>query len=125
MAGCEFNGQVLLVSYGVGGVEQEQQGGAGQVPWRRAPLAPAALLWCQPSCITSSDRPLPRPAAVQVCSYRCITSYESQRLSDFSLCIIQKHNCALAFVSGARRLPGTWIVASLWQLSCELELPLH
>lgn len=29
----------------------------------------------------------------QVCSYRCITSYESQLLEDFSLCIIQKHNC--------------------------------
>ncbi|KAL4444678.1 hypothetical protein ABPG77_002495 [Micractinium sp. CCAP 211/92] len=29
----------------------------------------------------------------QVCSYRCITSYESPLLEDFSLCIIQKHNC--------------------------------
>ncbi len=32
---------------------------------------------------------------LQVCSYRCITSYESPLLEDFSLCIIQKHNwCA-------------------------------
>ncbi|KAI7835779.1 hypothetical protein COHA_010322 [Chlorella ohadii] len=29
----------------------------------------------------------------QVCSYRCITSYESRQLEEFSLCIIQKHNC--------------------------------
>ncbi|PSC68636.1 violaxanthin de-epoxidase-related [Micractinium conductrix] len=29
----------------------------------------------------------------QVCTYRCITSYESPLLEDFSLCIIQKHNC--------------------------------
>ena len=30
---------------------------------------------------------------VQVCSYRCIVSHESQLLEDFSLCILQKHNC--------------------------------
>lgn len=30
-------------------------------------------------------------AALQVCSYRCITSYESRLLEEFSLCIIQKH----------------------------------
>jgi VDE lipocalin domain len=29
----------------------------------------------------------------QVCSYRCIASYESPALQQFSLCIIQKHNC--------------------------------
>lgn len=29
----------------------------------------------------------------QVCSYRCIASYESPPLQAFSLCIIQKHNC--------------------------------
>ena len=29
----------------------------------------------------------------QVCSYRCIASYESPGLEKFSLCIIQKHNC--------------------------------
>ncbi|BDA47648.1 probable violaxanthin de-epoxidase, chloroplastic [Coccomyxa sp. Obi] len=29
----------------------------------------------------------------QVCSYRCIVSHESQLLEDFSLCILQKHNC--------------------------------
>ena len=29
----------------------------------------------------------------QVCSYRCIASYESPQLADFSLCILQKHNC--------------------------------
>jgi len=28
-----------------------------------------------------------------VCSYRCIVSHESQLLKDFSLCILQKHNC--------------------------------
>lgn len=30
---------------------------------------------------------------VQVCSYRCIVSHESQLLEDFSLCILQRHNC--------------------------------
>eukprot|EP00210_Caulerpa_lentillifera_P005993 g5728.t1 len=29
----------------------------------------------------------------QVCSYRCIVSYESELLEEFSLCILQKHNC--------------------------------
>jgi len=29
----------------------------------------------------------------QVCSYRCIASYESAPLEAFSLCILQKHNC--------------------------------
>lgn len=29
----------------------------------------------------------------QVCSYRCIASYESKLLEKFSLCILQKHNC--------------------------------
>lgn len=29
----------------------------------------------------------------QVCSYRCIASYESPELQEFSLCILQKHNC--------------------------------
>lgn len=29
----------------------------------------------------------------QVCSYRCIASYESPLLEAFSLCILQKHNC--------------------------------
>ncbi len=30
---------------------------------------------------------------VQVCSYRCLASYENPILQDFSLCILQKHNC--------------------------------
>jgi len=29
----------------------------------------------------------------QVCSYRCIASYESPRLEAFSLCVLQKNNC--------------------------------
>jgi VDE lipocalin domain len=29
----------------------------------------------------------------QVCSYRCIASYESPAFADFSMCILQKHNC--------------------------------
>lgn len=29
----------------------------------------------------------------QVCSYRCIVSYESQKLQEFSFCNLQKHNC--------------------------------
>ncbi|KAL6583183.1 hypothetical protein OROMI_005261 [Orobanche minor] len=29
----------------------------------------------------------------QVCSYRCIATYESPQLEDFSLCVLQKHNC--------------------------------
>ncbi|KFK32859.1 hypothetical protein AALP_AA6G296200 [Arabis alpina] len=29
----------------------------------------------------------------QVCSYRCIASYESPHFEAFSLCVLQKHNC--------------------------------
>ena len=29
----------------------------------------------------------------QVCSYRCIASYETPALEAFSLCVLQKHNC--------------------------------
>lgn len=29
----------------------------------------------------------------QVCNYRCIASYESPQLEEFSLCVLQKHNC--------------------------------
>lgn len=29
----------------------------------------------------------------QVCSYRCIVSYESEKLEAFTLCVLQKHNC--------------------------------
>lgn len=29
----------------------------------------------------------------QVCSYRCIASYESKSLEAFSLCVLEKHNC--------------------------------
>ncbi|KAI8465280.1 MAG: hypothetical protein J3K34DRAFT_437601 [Monoraphidium minutum] len=29
----------------------------------------------------------------QVCQYRCIVSYETKEFGDFSLCILQKHNC--------------------------------
>lgn len=29
----------------------------------------------------------------QVCSYRCITSYETPLFEGFSLCVLQKHNC--------------------------------
>ncbi|KAF7129640.1 hypothetical protein RHSIM_Rhsim10G0148300 [Rhododendron simsii] len=29
----------------------------------------------------------------QVCNYRCIASYESPNLEEFSLCVLQKHNC--------------------------------
>ncbi|KAH7297711.1 hypothetical protein KP509_25G007800 [Ceratopteris richardii] len=29
----------------------------------------------------------------QVCSYRCIASYECSELEAFSLCVLQKHNC--------------------------------
>lgn len=38
----------------------------------------------------------------QVCSYRCIASYESPPLQAFSLCIIQKHNC----LGLAAEIPG-------------------
>jgi hypothetical protein len=33
----------------------------------------------------------PKPS--QVCSYRCITSYESPLFEAFSLCVLQRHNC--------------------------------
>ena len=39
------------------------------------------------------ESPLTAVHAPQVCSYRCIVSHESQLLEDFSLCILQKHNC--------------------------------
>ncbi|KAH0693643.1 hypothetical protein KY285_020740 [Solanum tuberosum] len=29
----------------------------------------------------------------QVCNYRCIASYESKYLEEFSLCVLQKNNC--------------------------------
>ncbi|XP_051126657.1 uncharacterized protein LOC127248387 [Andrographis paniculata] len=29
----------------------------------------------------------------QVCNYRCIASYESRELEEFSLCVLQKNNC--------------------------------
>lgn len=29
----------------------------------------------------------------QVCSYRCIVSYESPKFEQFTLCVLQKHNC--------------------------------
>ena len=29
----------------------------------------------------------------QVCSYRCIVSYESPKFEAFTLCVLQKHNC--------------------------------
>ncbi|KAI8029768.1 hypothetical protein LOK49_LG01G02040 [Camellia lanceoleosa] len=29
----------------------------------------------------------------QVCNYRCIASYESPKLEEFSLCVLQKNNC--------------------------------
>jgi len=29
----------------------------------------------------------------QVCQYRCIVSYETKEFGEFSLCILQKHNC--------------------------------
>ncbi|KAL8473689.1 hypothetical protein ACS0TY_030509 [Phlomoides rotata] len=29
----------------------------------------------------------------QVCNYQCIVSYESPQLEEFSLCVLQKHNC--------------------------------
>ncbi|KAG6394544.1 hypothetical protein SASPL_145133 [Salvia splendens] len=29
----------------------------------------------------------------QVCNYKCIASYESRELEEFSLCVLQKHNC--------------------------------
>lgn len=37
---------------------------------------------------------VPQPAALlQVCSYRCIVSHETPKLQDFTLCILQRHNC--------------------------------
>lgn len=29
----------------------------------------------------------------QVCAYRCITSYETKTMENFSLCVLQKNNC--------------------------------
>jgi VDE lipocalin domain len=30
---------------------------------------------------------------LQVCAYRCITSYETKAMEQFSLCVMQKNNC--------------------------------
>ena len=51
-----------------------------------------------PRCGPTKRDPLPPPTVAlvhtpQVCSYRCIASYESPKLADFSLCVLQKHNC--------------------------------
>mmetsp|Transcript_9912 Transcript_9912/g.36270 ORF Transcript_9912/g.36270 Transcript_9912/m.36270 type:complete len:550 (+) Transcript_9912:98-1747(+) len=35
----------------------------------------------------------------QVCSYRCITSYESPKFAEFALCNLQKHNCLKNFAT--------------------------
>lgn len=49
----------------------------------------------------------PAAATLQVCSYRCITSYESPLLEVFSLCIIQKHNwCGARAAATACALSG-------------------
>ena len=46
------------------------------------------------------QQPLPPPLpadwheiAWQVCAYRCITSYETKTMENFSLCVLQKNNC--------------------------------
>lgn len=39
------------------------------------------------SCLTSC------PPNDQVCAYRCITSYETKTMENFSLCVLQKNNC--------------------------------
>lgn len=49
-------------------------------------------------CVARGRRGSCRPQAegapgAQVCSYRCIVTYESRLLEDFSLCILQKNNC--------------------------------
>lgn len=57
---------------------------------------------CAASAALCAGRPAPRLftpqltymfEAMQVCSFRCIVSYESALLQDFSLCILQKNNC--------------------------------
>ncbi len=53
---------------------------------------------------------------VQVCSYRCITSYESPQLADFSLCILQKHNCL--GLSAEIPMVSHYLVSSLQVLCC-------
>jgi hypothetical protein len=42
--------------------------------------------------LTPPQPPTPSPHP-PVCQYRCIVSYETQQFTDFSLCILQKHNC--------------------------------
>lgn len=44
------------------------------------------------------NHPPPRPIDIdfllwQVCAYRCITSYETKTMENFSLCVLQKNNC--------------------------------
>ena len=64
---------------------------------------------------------------IQVCSYRCIASYESPLLADFSLCVLQKHNCLglTAEIPMVRpgRILGNLVGIFLWTMTCALLGP--
>ncbi|GBG71423.1 hypothetical protein CBR_g8843 [Chara braunii] len=52
-----------------------------------------AACLADPTCSKALECLNKCPPNDQVCSYRCLVSYESPLLEDFSLCILQKNNC--------------------------------
>lgn len=54
------------------------------IPYSLSALCVSPLQACSPFAHLS---------LYQVCQYRCIVSYETPQMAEFSLCILQKHNC--------------------------------
>ncbi|KAL3156924.1 Vitamin D3 receptor [Trebouxia sp. C0009 RCD-2024] len=63
--------------------------------WKMCTKCGKQILACvrDPECKAALDCLTSCASNDQVCSFRCIVSYESQLLEDFSLCILQKNNC--------------------------------
>ncbi|DBA68426.1 TPA: Vitamin D3 receptor [Trebouxia sp. C0005] len=63
--------------------------------WKMGTKCGKQILACvrDPECKAALDCLTSCASNDQVCSFRCIVSYESQLLEDFSLCILQKNNC--------------------------------
>lgn len=63
--------------------------------WKMGTKCGRQILACvqDPECKAALDCLTSCASNDQVCSFRCIVSYESKLLEDFSLCILQKNNC--------------------------------
>lgn len=63
--------------------------------WKMGTKCGKQILACvrDPECKAALDCLTSCASNDQVCSFRCIVSYESKLLEDFSLCILQKNNC--------------------------------